>query len=172
MIGAGHPCFRPRYAAISAARTSAAWCSSSVDETPLGLTGSRSIGSHRLRTTSLSLVVGSFRPRFIFTRLALRERRAGSTSLRVTYTPATSGSVSRFAAFSARTSKSSKYPLWTEWSDRARSSTTPPLGKSVARVFRISPLIPDHPGIQGKGGRAVQRPPRPGPPGGSSRAGQ
>ena len=32
----------------------------------------------------------------------------------VPFSPATSGSVSTFAAFSARTSKSSKYPLWTE----------------------------------------------------------
>ncbi|HIH03326.1 MAG TPA: hypothetical protein HA263_05575 [Methanoregulaceae archaeon] len=55
-----------------------------VDETPLGRTGSTSIGSQRRRTMSASAVVGSPRPRRASTRFARRARSAGFTGLSVT----------------------------------------------------------------------------------------
>jgi len=82
-IGSGKPS-PASHRAISSAFARASPCSSSVLDTPLGRSGSMSIGSQRRRRISASLVVLSFLERRILIRFARRESRAGFTSFSVT----------------------------------------------------------------------------------------
>ncbi|OPX70872.1 MAG: hypothetical protein A4E38_01287 [Methanoregulaceae archaeon PtaB.Bin108] len=147
--GTGHPFSLPRNLAISSALLSAAWCSSSVDDTPLGLTGSMSMGNHMRRRMSASLVVASFLPSLSFTRFARLARSAGFTSFKVTYIPCTSGSESSVSAWVMSASGLSKYPLWIAVSATARSSITFPGGKRRGSAFwssSLMTLLPHPPG--------------------------
>jgi len=83
MTGSGHP-IPLRWSATRSAVSKAAWCSSSVEETPDGRTGSMSTGNHRRARMSVSDVVASFLPSRVLIRFARREWRAGFTSFKVT----------------------------------------------------------------------------------------
>ncbi|MDH7593988.1 MAG: hypothetical protein QHG99_06525 [Methanomicrobiales archaeon] len=86
---------------------------------------------------SVSAVVASFFESRILIRFALRERSAGFTSFRVTYTPAVPVA-SRGATAAARAPGSSKYPEAIPSSVIARTSTIWPGAKRRERVRVIS----------------------------------
>ena len=84
LVGQTETCRPAIHRATSSDFARASSCSLSVLETPLGLSGSMSIGSQQRRRISASLVVLSFLPSRILIRFARRESRAGFTSFRGT----------------------------------------------------------------------------------------